>query len=133
MNESEKRLGIVLFAHGSAVEEAIQSVHELARQVQEQGAYGYVRAAFLDVAQPDLDAAIGRAVEAGVCRVIVIPYFLTMGIHLQRDLPNLIAPQKKKHPNLEIKVGRSLDDHPQMASIILGRVREVIGETKAAR
>jgi len=133
MKEAEKSLGIVLFAHGSAVEEANQSVHNLARQVQEQGSYGYVRGAFLDVAQPDLDAAVAQAVEAGVRRVIVIPYFLTEGIHLQRDLPNLIAPLKKKYTDLEIEVGRSLDDHPQMAAIILGRVREVMGETKAAQ
>ena len=133
MKEAEKSLGIVLFAHGSAVEEANQSVHNLARQVQEQGPYGYVRGAFLDVAQPDMDAAIAQAVEAGVRRVIVIPYFLTEGIHLQRDLPNLIAPLKKKYTDLEIEVGRSLDDHPQMAAIILGRVREVMGETKAAQ
>ncbi|HUU14538.1 MAG TPA: CbiX/SirB N-terminal domain-containing protein [Terriglobia bacterium] len=133
MNEDEKSLGVILFAHGSAVEEANQSVHNLARGIQEEGPYGYVRGAFLDVAQPNLDAAIAQAVEAGVRRVIVIPYFLTEGIHLQRDLPNLIVQLKERYADLEIEVGRSLDDHPQMASIILGRVREVIGETKAAR
>jgi sirohydrochlorin ferrochelatase len=133
MGETDKTLGIVLFAHGSSVEEANLSVHELARQIQDQGPYGYVRAAFLDVVQPDLDTAIAEVVTAGLRRVIVIPYFLTMGIHLQRDLPSLVAPQKEKYPDLEIEIGRSLDAHPLMASIILGRVREVIGETKAAR
>jgi sirohydrochlorin ferrochelatase len=133
MKEAENSLGIVLFAHGSAVEEANQSVHNLARRIQEQGPYAYVRGAFLDVAQPDLEAAIAQAVAAGVRRVIVIPYFLAMGIHLQRDLPNRIAPLKKKYTALEIEVGRSLGDHPQMPSIILGRVREVVGEAKAAR
>jgi sirohydrochlorin ferrochelatase len=133
MNENGKRLGIVLFAHGSAVEEANQSVHELARQIQDQGPYGYVRAAFLDVVQPDLTAAIAEAVKAGLRRVVVIPYFLTEGIHLQRDLPNLLAPLRAKFPDLQISVGRSLDAHPLMASIILGRVREAIGETKATR
>ncbi len=133
MNENEKSVGIILFAHGSAVEEANQSVHNLARRIQEQGPYGYVRGAFLDVAQPNLDTAVAQAVEAGVRRVIVIPYFLTEGIHLQRDLPNLIAPLKRKYTDLEIGVGRSLDAHPLMTSIVLGRVREVIAETKAAR
>ncbi len=45
------------------------------------------------------------------------------------DLPSLVAPEKAKYPGLEIEVGQSLEDHPLMASIILGRVRELIGES----
>ncbi len=117
---------ILLFAHGSSVEEANQSVHELARRVEEQGSYGYVRATFLDVAQPDLSTAIAQAVGAGLGRVIVIPYFLTMGIHLRRDLPSLIASQRRKHPQAKIEVGESLEGHPLMASIILERVQQAL-------
>jgi sirohydrochlorin ferrochelatase len=132
MTEEDKATGIVLFAHGSSVEEANAGVRTLARQVQELGPYRHVRAAFLELAQPDLNAAIAQTVEAGLRRVIVIPYFLTMGIHLRRDLPQLLAVQKSKHPGLTIEVGESLESHPLMASIILGRVREVMGETKPA-
>ena len=133
MAAEDRTTGILLFAHGSSVEEANRGVHELARQVEETGPFGYVRAAFLELALPDLGAAVAQAVEAGCRHVIVIPYFLTMGIHLRRDLPNLVAPQRQKHPDLEIEVGQSLEGHPLMPSIILGRVREVLEETKAAR
>lgn len=125
--------GVLLFGHGSSVDSANQGVHELARQIQELGPYAYVRATFLELAQPDLASAVAQAVEAGVRLVVLIPYFLTMGIHLRRDLPNLVAPLRGKYPDLEIEVGQSLEGHPLMASIILGRVQEVIGETKAAR
>ncbi len=133
MTAEKKTTGVILFAHGSSVDEANRGVSELARQIQEMGPYSFVRAAFLELAQPDLGAAIAQAAEAGLHRVIIVPYFLTMGIHLRRDLPNLVEPVKIKHPGLEIDVGRSLESHPLMASIILGRVREVIEETKAAR
>lgn len=133
MTTDHKTTGVLLFGHGSSVEEANRGVHELARQIQEMGPYSYVRAAFLELAQPDLGAAIAQAIEAGMRRVIVIPYFLTMGIHLRRDLPNLIAPQRRKYPDLEIDVGQSFEGHPLMASIILERVREVIEQPKAAR
>ena len=115
--------GILLFAHGSVVEEANQSVHDLASQVQALGGYRYVRAAFLDVAHPDLEEAVGQAVRAGIRRVVVIPFFLTMGIHLQRDLPALIAPLKQRYPELELEVGQSLEGHPLMPEIILSRIR----------
>jgi sirohydrochlorin ferrochelatase len=121
---------IILFAHGSAVEEANKGVRELARRVQSDGAYSYVRASFLGPGQPELGPAIAEAVAEGFDRIVVIPYFLTLGIHLRRDLPRLVAAEKKKHPGLDIRVGRSLEDHPEMASLVLSRIREI---TEGAR
>lgn len=118
--------GVLLFAHGSSVEEANEGVRELARQVQALGVYSYVRAAFLELAKPDLGTAIAEAVGAGARRVIIVPYFLTLGIHLRRDLPSLVAPERKKYPDVEIQVGSSLEGHPLMPRIILGRVQEIV-------
>ena len=132
MAEKDDATGILLFAHGSSVEEANRAVHELARHIEAQGPYGYVRAAFLEGARPDLGEAVRQAVAAGRQRLIVIPYFLTMGVHLQRDLPNFISALKQKYPEVMIEVGQSLEGHPLMASIILGRVQEVLVATKAA-
>jgi sirohydrochlorin ferrochelatase len=118
--------GILLFAHGSPVEEANRGVHDLAAKIAAAGPYRYVRAAFLDSTPPDLLAGVMEAAEAGVEHLIVIPYFLTEGLHLRRDLPTLVAAAKEKHPNFEIVVGQSLEGHPLMPALILGRVQEVL-------
>jgi sirohydrochlorin ferrochelatase len=128
----EDSTAVLLFAHGSSLEESNHAVHELAHQVEELGPCCYVRAAFLQLAHPTLEEAVAEAVAAGRRRVIVIPYFLTVGVHLQRDLPNLIAPLAQKYSALSIEVGQALEGHPLMASIILGRVEEVIQATKGA-
>jgi sirohydrochlorin ferrochelatase len=133
MLHDEPATGIVLFAHGSSVEEANEGVRELARQVAAMGSYGYVRAAFLDLGHPDLGEAVAQAAEAGLRRIIVVPFFLTMGIHLRRDLPNLTEPLKQKYPDLVLEVSQSLEGHPLMASIILERAREVTGPAPVAR
>lgn len=133
MGEGDHTTAILLFAHGSSVEEANRGVHELARQVQALGAYAYVRAAFLELAHPDLAEAIEYAVGAGLRRVIIVPYFLTLGIHLRRDLPSLVAPLRVKYPQLAIDVGQSLEGHPLVTSIILERVREVVEATQSAQ
>jgi len=122
---------IILFAHGSAVEEANQGVRMLARRIEEAGSYAYVRASFLGPGQPELGPAIAEAAGAGFERIVVIPYFLTLGIHLRRDLPRLVAAEKQRHPRLEIQVGRSLEDHPEMASLVLSRIQEVMEEARA--
>jgi sirohydrochlorin ferrochelatase len=129
----ELRTGVLLFAHGSPVEEANRGVHDLAGKIAAVGPYRYVRAAFLDGAQPDLLAGVVEAAKAGLERLIVIPYFLTVGLHLRRDLPRLVAAAKEKHPNFEIAVGQSLEGHPLMPSIILGRVQEALQGESASQ
>jgi sirohydrochlorin ferrochelatase len=119
------KTGILLFAHGSPVEEANRGVHDLAAKIEAAGPYGYVRAIFLDSTQADLNAGVKQAVEAGVERLIIIPFFLTVGLHLRRDLPKLVAAAQEKHPNIEITMGQSLEGHPLMPSMILSRVQEV--------
>ncbi len=127
----EKKTGVILFAHGSRIEKANEGVAALAGQVEKAGGFVYVRAAFLEMAQPGLAMAIEDAVRAGVRRLIVIPYFLTMGVHLRVDLPALISGERSRYPDLEIHVGQALEGHPMMSSLILDRIREVEDTHKA--
>jgi sirohydrochlorin ferrochelatase len=119
-------IGILLFAHGSPVEEANEGVRALAAKIEGDGPYQYVRAAFLDGGEPDLSSAVQQAVEAGVDQIIIIPYFLTVGLHLRRDMPKLVAAGQEKHPGVKIMVGQSLENHPSMPSLIVSRVKEVL-------
>ncbi len=118
--------GVVLFAHGSPVPEANQSIAALARQVAAGLDAEFVTEAFLDSAQPDLSAALAEAARRGVRRVVVMPYFLTLGLHLRRDLPRLITEQRARFPQLEILVSESLEGYPGMAEAVLSRVREAL-------
>jgi sirohydrochlorin ferrochelatase len=53
-----------------------------------------------------------------------VPYFLTLGLHLQRDLPRLIGHMKRAHPGLAIEVTPPLDQHPVMVEALLDRARQ---------
>jgi len=121
------KTGILLFAHGSPVEDANRGVHDLAERIKASGPHDFVRAAFLEDGRPDLATAVGEAVDAGIKRLVVVPYFLTTGLHLRRDLPRLIDAAKQKHPSIEILVGQSLEGHPLMPALLLGRISEVLG------
>ena len=85
-----------------------------------------VEAAFLDGGVPDLPAAITRAADRGAERVVVIPYFLTLGLHLQRDLPKLIGDVQARHPDLRVEVTEPLDGHPALVEILLDRANAVL-------
>ncbi|HEY4682165.1 MAG TPA: CbiX/SirB N-terminal domain-containing protein [Candidatus Acidoferrales bacterium] len=129
------KLGILIFAHGSSVPEANQTIARLAEEVARTSGYNYVRPSFLELGEPDLITAVAGARQAGIERVVVVPYFLTMGIHLRRDLPKLIEEVQRRFPEIEIRLAESLDGHPLMAHLVTERAREALarGEPRLDR
>jgi len=118
------KTGIVIFAHGSSVASANDAVRAVADQVSRQGGFELVEAAFLEQGAPDLAEAVARLAARGASRILVTPYFLTLGLHLQRDLPRIVADVARIQPNVEIRVTPPLDGHPAMAQALIERARE---------
>jgi sirohydrochlorin ferrochelatase len=112
-------IAIILFAHGSRVESANEAVRKVAAELASAGEYALVEAAFLELGKPDLAGAVSAVAAKGAKRVVVIPYFLTMGTHLRRDLPRLIDGVALAHPNLEIRITPPLDGHPALVRVLL--------------
>ncbi len=117
--------GYLVFAHGSSLESANEAVRNVARQAAERAGWTIYETAFLGGGMPDLAGAVEELVRRGVRRVIVIPYFLTFGTHLERDLPVLVAQARKTHPELLIKVTAPLDGHPGMVEAVMDRAKEL--------
>jgi sirohydrochlorin ferrochelatase len=124
LKTSVKRKGYVVFGHGSTVESANDAVRAMAAELQRRQRHDAVETAFLESGQPDLRGAIDRLASQGIEHVIVIPYFLTLGMHLQRDLPRLVEEIRAVHPGLEMQVTPPLDGHPALIDALLGRARE---------
>ena len=116
---------IVIFAHGSSIESANDSVRRIAETVRHQG-FDLVETAFLEQGRPDLAGALDAAVAKGARRVIIVPYFLTLGIHLQRDLPNIVNGLSSIHKGVEICVAAPLDGHPALIEILKQRAQEAL-------
>jgi sirohydrochlorin ferrochelatase len=108
------------------MEAANQAVREVARAAADAGGFALWQAAFLEGGTPDLAAAVAALREGGASRIVVIPYFLTLGLHLQRDLPRIVADLRSIHKDIEIVCGDPLDGHPALAEILAQRAREAI-------
>jgi sirohydrochlorin ferrochelatase len=117
--------GIVVFAHGSRIESANQAVRSVAADLALAGNFTHVAAAFLELGQPSLECAVASLMTKGVTQVLVLPYFLTLGMHLERDLPRLVAAIKQTHPNLAISVSPPLDGHPALLQALLDRANSL--------
>jgi sirohydrochlorin ferrochelatase len=117
--------GFVVFGHGSRVESANQAVRDIAAELALAGSLAYVEPAFLELGQPDLAGAVEKLVSQGVRRIVVLPYFLTLGTHLERDLPRLINAIALNYKDLPISSTTPLDGHPALVRILLDRITSI--------
>ncbi len=118
--------GLIIFAHGSSVASANEAVARVTERMAVDGGYELVETAFLEMAKPDLAEAVARLVARGAKRLVVIPYFLTLGIHLRRDLPRIVADLAGVHEGLRIDVTEPLDGHPSLVGILLERAQAAL-------
>ena len=115
--------GFIVFAHGSRIESANQAVRDIAdRMAAWRG--DVVEAAFLELGEPDLAGATARLVARGASHIIVIPYFLTLGTHMQRDLPRLVEDVARRNGGVEMEVTSPLDGHPALLEALLDRASQ---------
>lgn len=117
---------LILFAHGSRVEPANEGVRAVARELAQTGSFRQVVPAFLELGQPDLTGAVSGLVSQGILQVVVVPYFLTFGLHIEQDLPQLISQIRQAHPGLEIRVAPPLEGHPGLVQVLAERARQAL-------
>ncbi|WP_080507656.1 sirohydrochlorin chelatase [Bryobacter aggregatus] len=123
--------GVIVFAHGSSVESANEAVRIVARTITDEGGFALMATSFLDGGKPDLRGAVEDLLGRGADRILVVPYFLTVGLHLKRDLPELIAKIQAERPGLPIAVTPPLDGHPGLGAILLDRAKEGVAQWRS--
>lgn len=123
--------GIIVFAHGSRIASANDAVRAVTGELMKAASLELVETAFLELGHPDLRAAVARLVGRGARRIVVIPYFLTLGTHLERDLPALVKSAGQEYKGVELVVTPPLDGHPALLQVLLDRVRAVEPEPKS--
>ena len=118
--------GIVLFAHGSTIESANEAVRSVTAGLTRRGDYPLTETAFLDCAPPALTDAVKSLIGKGAHRIVVVPYFLTLGVHLQRDLPRIVREIESVHPGVSIEVTEPLGGHPALLDIVADRAERAL-------
>lgn len=98
-----KSRAMVLIAHGSRIEAANEEVRVLARTLAARLGYPVI-AAYLELADPSIPAAVDQALELDPSEILVLPYFLTQGRHVQEDIPAILAEKARAYPETPLKL-----------------------------
>lgn len=89
---------LVLFAHGARDPRWAEPLERLAALLRARQPGLRVTPAFLEFMSPSLPEAIDAAVAHGARHIRVVPVFLAAGGHVKRDLPDMLAAARARHP-----------------------------------
>jgi sirohydrochlorin ferrochelatase len=115
------KTAVILIAHGSRNPEANDDLHALTSELRRDREI--VEPAFLEIATPTIDDAARQCVEQGAKRVILTPYFLSPGIHVERDLVNHCGRLAENFPDVQWRLAKPIGRHPLVREIVLDRIR----------
>jgi sirohydrochlorin ferrochelatase len=111
-------------AHGSRIAEANDAAYQVAQMVQKQTGIEIIEVSFREMHEPNIQSGIDACVAKGAQRILLMPYFLFMGAHVQHDLPDEIAEAQKRYPGLIMEMGAHLGVHRKLAEIEAERIGE---------
>ena len=123
------KTAILLMAHGSRIPEANDAVREIAETVRKMTGFDIVEVSFREQHPPNIQQGIDACVAQGAERVILMPYFLYMGAHVQEDLPEEMAQARERYSRVEFAMGRHLGVHRKLAEVVVERIAEALTET----
>jgi sirohydrochlorin ferrochelatase len=118
------RTALLLIAHGSRQEEANADLLYVAAGLRARG-WPIVEASFLELAGPDIAEGGANCIKQGAERVILVPYFLSAGVHVRRDLSEARAKLAERFPSIDFCLAEPLGQHPLLVELVAERVREV--------
>ena len=112
---------LLLIAHGSRNPEANADLFQVADGVRRLKAYDIVETAFLELAEPTIARAGQACVEEGARKVVLLPYFLSAGVHVRDDLRRHRDELAARFPEVAFLLAEPLGPHPSLVDIVLQR------------
>ena len=119
------KTALLLIAHGSRQEDANADLFHVADCLRERD-WPIVVASFLELAEPNIEEGGAACVEQGAECVILVPYFLSAGVHVRRDLSAMRARLAERFPAIAFRLAEPLGRHPLLLDVVTDRVRAAI-------
>jgi sirohydrochlorin ferrochelatase len=77
----------------------------------------------MEIAEPTIEQAISACAENGASKVVIAPYFLSRGRHIQEDIPALVRAAQAKYSQLVCVMAEPIGVDALMAQLIEQRVK----------
>ena len=73
---------------------------------------------------PHFPEIFEKCVKLGATRVLVVPYFLHVGVHLLLDIPEMLKEEADKFPGVSVRMGRGFGFDELLVDLLKERIEE---------
>jgi sirohydrochlorin ferrochelatase len=123
-------LGCIIVDHGSRSLESNQLLHAVVQAfiARYQGTFPIVELAHMELVKPGIADAYARCVERGAQTIVVCPFFLAPGKHMQEDIPRLAAEAASAFPGTTVTVAAPLGADDLIVQLLQKRAEAAVAE-----
>jgi sirohydrochlorin ferrochelatase len=118
------RTALLLIAHGSRRAEANADLEFVAAELRARGRYPVVTVSYLELADPNIEAGGALCVAAGATEVVLLPYFLSPGVHVVEDLTAARDALGARFPRVRFVLAEPLGRHSLLVDVVEQRAKE---------
>ena len=87
-----------------------------------------MQCSYLELASPTIEEGGAACVERGATDMVMLPYFLSPGIHVREDLITARAALSERFPEVVFRLAEPLGRHPMLLTIVEERIREATAD-----
>ncbi|MDD5167258.1 MAG: precorrin-8X methylmutase [Syntrophales bacterium] len=127
LRENDGEEAVVLIGHGSRVPGAGGDMEQVAAGMRRMFPAMMIETCAMSLIGPHLPETLRKCISAGAKKIIVMPYFLYMGIHLREDIPKILREEGKLYPDVKLVLGRNLGFDPSLVDLVAKRLEESRG------
>jgi len=117
---------LLVVAHGSRRAESNDEVRQLTDCLASRTgeAFDRVSCAFLELAEPSIPDGLRADISAGADTIVVVPYFLSAGRHVIRDIPAEVEMVRQEHPAVAITLAPYLGAASGLVELLLAQAQD---------
>jgi precorrin-8X/cobalt-precorrin-8 methylmutase len=116
---------IILIGHGSPKKDANRLgiiADMLHRSLHPGCTRECVRVAYMEFAEPSIPEALDSEARRGAKKIIIHPFFLNAGVHVTKDIPEMINGAESRHPGVEFVYTEPLGVHEKLVQVVIERI-----------
>ncbi|MDR2956978.1 MAG: CbiX/SirB N-terminal domain-containing protein [Coriobacteriales bacterium] len=114
---------VLIISHGSRAPQVEETFASIVAMVRTKLPEMLVDSACMQLSDSTVPKAVARLAANNATTVKVVPYFLFTGMHIQSDIPQLIAELAEQYPDISFTIGQTLGVDERLADILVDRIK----------
>ena len=120
--------GIIILGHGSRRKAVSENFSRMVKRIASRLGAAHVEPAFFSLGCPDLEEKINELIAQGCKEIVIFPYFLYNGNHVDKDIPTMLQTIKQKFSDISFHLLNTLENDPLLEEIVYQRIRPYADE-----